>query len=169
MFNVFSFDFDSCILYLEDKDIIKSLQCKLQYHTDLQSACLLKQQEYIRIAIICDCIDFIGLSKMIDWDKMGKYKSLLTLLFTEYVPPFLTHWKIKTNFAITQSLQNNFMNLLRKDEIMELVNFTTYRMQHLDLIQNIITHSKINEQAMREYKQFTDNILYQYPYPFMEI
>lgn len=165
--NVFNYNFDECLIYLDNVSLTRF--SNKSYHRSLQWSCLNKQRELIRTAIICDCIDFLGLSKLLNWDKMGTHKPLLMALFTDYIPIGYSHLKIQCKERIMQSMQNNFINQLSKNEIIELIDFTKYRIQHIELINHAnetCLNPQKSEETLIKYKQFTDNIAYAAPYPF---
>lgn len=172
MHNVYNYDFITCLEFINDLSLTKVMINKPQYHFDLISNCLYKQRDLIQISIVCDCIDYIGLSKFINWNKLGKYKALMMALFTNYTPSNLSSEKISCTTAIKKSIANNLINELTRDEIILLVDVTRYRIQHIELIDNIRIESFDDngfakyEKAINDYKQFTDNIEYSEPYPF---
>mgnify|MGYP003419730025 CR=1 FL=1 len=175
-YNIYNYTRDELIHFIDNTNITNYYEIRFrdQRNNDISALyyeALKKQLEWLRIAIVHDCIDFVGLSKLINYDDMGTFKPLLVNLFTTYSP--LPHYKIQCTDVMRNSLENNLLPQQNREFINDLINFTKYRLDHMRFINNILISCAPNnvdslELAINEYKKFVDASPYDFPYPFVD-
>ena len=89
--------------------------------------------------MIIDATRFMGLHKLLDFNIFSlSYKKCLFALFTKFCDSKLKRYAIDTTNLITNSIQNNLIELLNEAEIKSLIKYTELRCQHIQAINNLL-------------------------------
>lgn len=164
-FNIYSFEHKFLKYLVNFKD--KSLPI-----SDLQFLVLIQQRDYIEDILIDDCIELIGLHKILDFNNFTlNSKEYLYYLFTSKKSINYMIYESEINNRINKSIENNIFSLLNKKDIKQIILFTKYRQEHLKIINNLLNNwcNPHNYHiAKNEYLELCNTIPYDNPYPSLE-
>ena len=109
------------------------------FKSDLVELALFQQNEEIQLSVIIDATRFIGLHKLLDFNIFSlSYKKCLFALFTKFCDSKLKRYAIDTTNLITNSIQNNLIEILDENEIKSLIKYTELRCQHIQAINHLL-------------------------------